>query len=318
METKFLKLILPLILISTYSCQPKASENELKLEKENKELKATISLLENSKIDLQKQLDAITTRYTKEQTLQNKANLYFKYKSENKLDESQQLKAEIIKIAPESNIAKALELIQDSEHNPNATTQAENQKTILDESKRVDLSKLKPEKSYTAGDVGILINKVTTNKKWIFDNNNYDYHYREADKGSIFIVIDFTVKSKNKNPDLPVFVVGKSSKEGLSTIVGISDIKFPSWTNYGAYLGNYSDFKNDFAKRDTIRFTAAIQVPEEDYKSKKLFLFMPNINCASRLEGSGSPPISYATFLCEEKIKDKEDLAISHLIKVFN
>jgi hypothetical protein len=182
----------------------------------------------------------------------------------------------------------------------------------------VSLKDLKEVSKCTVGDVEMQSIRSSVNKKWVFDSNGFDYHYHEADKGNVFLVFNYVVKSKNKNPILPVLVAGTVEKDGKVSILGVSDIKFPSWTNYGAYLGNYRDFKNDFAKRDSISFTAAIQVPEEVYKSKKLIVFVPDISCATRYDGDGSPPVFYNAYDCKEKIEAlKESINLKNVIKIY-
>lgn len=134
-------------------------------------------------------------------------------------------------------------------------------------------------------------------EKWIFDRNGYEYYYQDADKGSDFIVIDFNITSKHSDPKLPALYTGEISPEGKIKSIKLLNIAFHSWSDYGAYLGNHHDSKNDFAKKNTISFTAGIQMVKSD---KKYIIFTNKKECYSRSDGMNRPPVAYLGYQCPQ------------------
>lgn len=327
-------MLYAIILISIAGCNFSKSQEIDQIKEENKILdsklkqaNATIQDINTRNTVLRNLISQRDNELSTQSTLKQLFTQYIECMSRNNIAEMKDIENKILSLENNSSEAIAVKILssknsiptdadKSTEHGGPKKQDAEQEQN---KPKQVTLKDFKVTNRTTIGDVEINEIQVKTTKKWVFDSNNYDYHYKEADKGSVFLVTNFTVTSKNKNPELPIPVVAKLNNDGKVVIVGISDIEFPSWTDYGSYLGNYHDSKNDFAKRNSIKFTAGVQVSEEDYKSKKLFIFIPSINCAERHEGDGSPPVSYFTFSCEEKIKKHvESNGVQNVIKIFN
>jgi len=310
------------------ACDQNKSAEYLNTQKKNVELEAIVKTLEDKCQRTGKELLDLRSKLEDFYVLRNRFNLYLKLKAENSNAEMTKVGEEILKNNPYSSEASAVKLFANdcasiSNGNKVSSQSSGNNAAAVNATNKnfnqINLKDLKIISKCTIGDVDMQDIKSSVTKKWVFDSNSYDYHYREVDKGSVFLVFNYVIKSKNKNPILPVFVAAKVEQDGKISILGLSDIHFPSWTNYGAYLGNYRDFKNDFAKRDSVHFTAAIQVSEEVYKSKKLIVFVPDVNCASRYEGDGSPPVSYMTYECKDKIeKFNNSSVVNNVVKIFN
>lgn len=306
------------------SCQGDEAQVILALKNENTTLSENLNTEKKELERANSELVILREEERKKNSLMKKIELYIRSKDSGDLERAKAIKIEIFEQNLDQNINKLLSFINDAgaEDLKKGNAEINKDKPTVPANARdnIDIKNLKIVSKCVVGDVEIFDIKNAATKKWIFDRNNYEYHYREADKGSLFLTIDFTAKSKNKNPILPVFVAAVMDSANKLKVIGVSEIQFPSWTNYGAYLGNYHDFKNDFAKRDAVKFTSAIQISESDYKSKKLLVFMPNINCSSRYEDSSSPPpVSYGKHQCEEKIKEMEnELQIVNLIKAYN
>lgn len=174
-----------------------------------------------------------------------------------------------------------------------AKTEAE-QKALAEKLKKGLKSIARPSKKQTKGNLTYQINKTTTGTKWIFDRYPSSYMYNSADRGEKLVSIDFSISSKIKDPVLYGLAVYTASKSGYLTKIGDMNIKFHRWSDYGTYLGNYHDDRNDFAKRKTIKFTAGIPIKEDIAKGEALFVFMSPKACLTRQTSRFSrPPVSY-------------------------
>jgi hypothetical protein len=134
--------------------------------------------------------------------------------------------------------------------------------------------------------------KVSRTGRWVSDSYHYEYHYRDADRGTKFIVLRVNISSKtSKNPNLfPVAVYKVSGKK----LIHIADFEyaFRRWHDYGSYLGNYSDSGNSFAKSKTVRFTLAAQVSDANLKAP-LMVVASNEQCVERINRDLAPAVAY-------------------------
>jgi hypothetical protein len=144
----------------------------------------------------------------------------------------------------------------------------------------------------------IALKAVGMKKTWTFDAYGSEYHYEEAEKGSTFVTAQVTASSKNKDPKLPgvaLYVVDGSA------LVKIADFsyRFVRWDDYGSYLGNYADYRNDFAHSSSIALTIAASI-ENDKIKKPLYLLASRQGCyASSYGRFHNPPMSYFSNGCD-------------------
>jgi hypothetical protein len=165
-----------------------------------------------------------------------------------------------------------------------------------------------------ATDVDVRIRRVTTTRRWVIDRYSGRYHYREADKDKRWVVIDFVASSDEKDPELPTFAA-YAIHEGYASVKGTATIEFYRWSDYGAYLGNYHDNRNDFAKRDEVWFTAGIPIDEEDAQ-KPLYIGMFDGQCFKReYDRFEQPPVSYKRNLGGDSGCTSPDLEIDELLE---
>jgi len=131
-----------------------------------------------------------------------------------------------------------------------------------------------------------------------FDHDRYgrEYRYREAKRGYRFLSFDTKISSDINQPKLPAFYVYALEGGVLKRISSISgmDYEFYDWEDYGAYLGNYTDYKNDFQRTKTVRFDIAEEFKISQYKGKEIYLVATKVGRVSRREKSyNNPPVSY-------------------------
>jgi hypothetical protein len=135
--------------------------------------------------------------------------------------------------------------------------------------------------------------------RWIMDNTEDvgEYHYRDAERGSDFVLADLSITAESKDPSLPPILVYTVTGDHLS-LAGSMEYEFKRWRSYGGYLGNYTDYTNDFAHTSTIPFTAGVELPSNVF-SGPLVILAGNSACVSRnFEQFGTPRISYRASGC--------------------
>lgn len=111
----------------------------------------------------------------------------------------------------------------------------------------------------------ITISHIATGSQFIFDSYDDRYFYRDADRGNKYLTMSMSVKSENKEPMLPEFAVYKVKGKELF-YEGVFQTEYARWSDYGAYLGNYHDSRNDFAKVSTVSFKLGCEISEDVVK----------------------------------------------------
>jgi hypothetical protein len=170
------------------------------------------------------------------------------------------------------------------------------------------------------GDLTLKFSSISIGKRWTFDSYGSEYHYRDAVRGSKYVLTKVYITSESNNPNLPPILVYKL-ENGLLSLLGCQSYEFRRWKDYGSYLGNYADYGNDFAHSKTIPFNLGLQVSEEELNSFPIFVVMQKDGCFNRQKNSyGNPEIAYEKSFCDYK----ESLSVDdfeenyHLLKVFN
>lgn len=113
-----------------------------------------------------------------------------------------------------------------------------------------------------------------------------------ADKGSKYISFNMDVTSTDKNPNIPT--VAFYSIDGSSLIHRSTFwVLFARWDDYGSYLGNEPDLKNDFSKVNMVKFRVGIEIDDE-YLNKPYMVVLKKENTQVRkYEKYKNPPVYY-------------------------
>ena len=139
--------------------------------------------------------------------------------------------------------------------------------------------------------------RVFSANEWKADRQNNSFYVSKADKGSTFLIVEFEAHAKSKDPSLPVIALYAGDD---MTPMGRLRLRFHRWDDYGSYLGNYSDFGNDFAKRDKVKFSAAYEVPKERL-TEKIVLAASKAGCLVRtFERFSRPALRYEADQCPD------------------
>jgi hypothetical protein len=157
---------------------------------------------------------------------------------------------------------------------------------------------MKPTKLVKAGTLQLKFSSVSINKQWTFDNYGDQWFYRDAERGDKFIIVKVSISSDEKDPSLLPISLYKFQYGHLKLLTTL-DYKFVRWDDYGSYLGNYSDYKNDFAHTKIIPFTCAETINEEELKSSSIYVVVNTDHCFTRnVERFDNPPVTYSSSGC--------------------
>ncbi|MDX9791721.1 MAG: hypothetical protein RBT61_12890 [Candidatus Kapabacteria bacterium] len=209
---------------------------------------------------------------------------------------------------------KAKSLIADIDKQEKEKKEAEERKRTL------GFKILKENSSVTIGDVTVKFSSVSTGQRFNFDHYKGESWGRNAERGEIYILSKVSISSEIKDPKLPPVAVYKISNGSL-TRIGTMEYRFQRWRDYGAYLGNYADYGNDFSHSKTIPFSLGQTVSTEEFNNSALFVVVKKENCFYRnSDRFGRPPVSYKSSHCNLKSTlsvddfDKDYV----LVKIFN
>lgn len=152
-----------------------------------------------------------------------------------------------------------------------------------------------------AGQVKVTIGVPSVARTFVFDRYGDRYHYREADRGNQYVRVSMSaIAAKGEDdPDLPGVALYRAEGDRLRR-VNVFSTEFAQWMDYGTYLGNYSDFRNDFAKTAAIQFSLGAEVPDDVLKKKPLYLVSTRKGCMSRSEERFRNPPVYYFGSCED------------------
>lgn len=177
-------------------------------------------------------------------------------KNEN-LDEAQNGISELKRIFPNSVEASCCDELTEQINSRRAK--------IKEEQDRIDalgFKAIKAKTTFTIGYNTIVLSNISVSNQFVFDSYDDRWFYRDADRGNKYITMAMSVKSTSKNPKLPQFAVYTVSGKIMSK-VGTFETKYARWSDYGCYLGNYHDSRNDFAKVSTVSFKLGCELSND-------------------------------------------------------
>jgi hypothetical protein len=142
--------------------------------------------------------------------------------------------------------------------------------------------------SQKVGDFIFTVSKVGLGKKWQFDVTPSEAHYRQAERGLTYILLKARIKSKThrSNPLLPPVAVYRWVPESQVFLIRSKfEYKFASWKSHAAYLKLQTDYDNSYAHTETVDFSLAADLMEDD-NQYKLLVVAKDAGCFSRVESN--------------------------------
>lgn len=150
-------------------------------------------------------------------------------------------------------------------------------------------------------DLSLRFEKIWTGKRWSFDDYGSEYRLRDAQRGNQHILVRVSISSKSINPSLPPILAYKMNGGELD-LIGTLGYEFRRWEDYGSYLGNDADYGNDFAHSKTIPFNLGLQVSDDNFVGKTVYIVMKKTGCFERTKKDyGNPEIQYKEGICSVK-----------------
>lgn len=164
----------------------------------------------------------------------------------------------------------------------------------------------------------VALSSISIGKTFSFDYRSDEWTYREADRGTKYISAAMSVTSTDHDPNLPQLAVYKI-EGGEMVYVESFDTEFARWEDYGTYLGNYHDSRNDFAKVSTVKFKVGVQI-SDDILSKPYAIVVKSENrLTSSYDRYKNPPKSYVGSVSYPRTLSVEDFSKNYiLIKTYN
>lgn len=164
----------------------------------------------------------------------------------------------------------------------------------------------------------ITLSKFSLGTQFTFDAYDDRWFYQTADRGNKFVTAAMSIKSKSKDPKIPEFAIYSINGDKMN-YEGKFQTRYARWSDYGAYLGNYHDTNNDFAKVSTVKFKLGAEISEA-ITSKAFAIICKKENGLSiSYDRFANPPLSWTgsvSYPLTLSISDFESNYI--LIKLYN
>lgn len=121
---------------------------------------------------------------------------------------------------------------------------------------------LKKQKSFTTNNCSYKVSSFFRGRQWYVDRNPGGVKIKEADKGNLYYQATLKVTTDLKETNLSSFGLYERDGEILK-FIKYFEIRYQYWSSYGSYLGNYTDPRNDFSKKDRIKFNIGAEYLEK-------------------------------------------------------
>lgn len=274
----FFICIISLIIVS--SCNSK-SEIDAKVLEVEKRYQDTLSVIRKELKEAKSTIELLS--YPADQRLQKAKDFLNSGDLNNAKNEIEQIK----KLFPNSSEASSSsELLAKIEEIKEAKRKEE------ERIKALGFKAIQEQTTVKIGYNTVTFSSISVGNRFIFDAYDDRWFYRDADRGSKYVTMQMSVTSTDHNPNLPELAIYIISGDNM-ILDGTFDTRFARWRDYGAYLGNYHDSTNDFAKVSTVRFKLGLQVSNENL-SKPYAIVLKKKNVLSyHYDRFSNPPISY-------------------------
>lgn len=288
------------------SCNSK-SEIDAKISEVEKKYQDSLSIVRNELKEAKAKIEVLS--YPADQRFSHIAELFNSQEYDKVKKEIAELKSIFPKAPENTECAKILEKISALE----AAKKAEEERI-----KALGFKAIKPQTTFKIDYNAIVLSSISIGKTFTFDYRSDEWTYREADRGTKYISAAMSVTSTDHDPNLPQLAVYKI-EGGDMVYVGSFDTEFARWEDYGTYLGNYHDSRNDFAKVSTVKFKVGVQI-SDDVLSKPYAIVVKSENgLTSTYDRFKNPPKSYIGSVSYPNTLSVEDFAKNYiLVKTYN
>lgn len=224
--------------------------------------------------------------------------------------------------AMKSSFPKSTEVAKAEILLSNLQTKLRDESEASERKERLGFKILSEVKNFEAAGLKVAVSPAQITGRWVSDSYGDTYHYRDSERGNRFVVAKLSITADNgiKDPSLPGFGVYEVKGKKL-VLMSELNYEFVRWTDFGSYLGNEPDFRNDFAHTATIPFSVGTELSEERL-NQPVFLIAARSNCHTRdYDRFKNPPVRYRGTCREIKQELSLDEASSKeyfILKIWN
>lgn len=263
------------------SCGGNTGGNSVELQQANDSIK----VLKEQIVQLNQKIDML--EYPASQRLKDIKSSF----AEENYAKAQQQISELKNLFPNSDEVKETASISENITKKLAEIEAEKQRI-----KALGFKALKPQTTVQVAENKVTFSSPNVGAKYIHDvyptYSGSEWREHTADRGTKFISFAMDITSTSKDPNIPTVAFYAINGETLSLVKPFW-VNFARWSDYGTYLGNEPDLKNDFSKVSTVKFKVGAQI-EDSYLSKPYMVVLKKANTLSRsYDRFENPPVSY-------------------------
>ncbi len=288
------------------SCNSK-SEMEAKIAEVEKKYQDSLSIVRNELKDAKAKIEVLS--YPADQRFSHITELFNAQEYDKAKKEIGELK-NIFPNAPENTeCAKILEKISALE----AAKKAEEERI-----KALGFKAITQKSTFKIDYNTVALSSISIGKTFTFDFRSDEWTYREADRGTKYISAAMSVTSTDHDPNLPQLAIYKI-EGGEMIYVESFDTEYARWEDYGTYLGNYHDSRNDFAKVSTVKFKVGVQISDGVLSKPYAIVVKSENGLTSSYDRYKNPPKSYVGSVSYPRTLSVEDFTKNYiLVKTYN
>lgn len=162
--------------------------------------------------------------------------------------------------------------------------------------KALGFKALKPQTKVTVGYNTVVFGSFSIGAKFIHDvyptYTGSSWYEHTADRGNKYISCAMDVTSSSKDPDIPTLAFYAIQGDKLVK-KGDLWVQMGRWQDYGTYLGNEHDLKNDFSKVSTVKFKLGLELPDTDFSAPYVIVLKKANTQVRHYERMRNPPVYY-------------------------
>ena len=152
--------------------------------------------------------------------------------------------------------------------------------------------------TFTIDDVTVEQAKIYTSGRWAFDRRDKEKESLAAKKGTRYVVVDYSIRSKSPDPVLPPVALYSVEEDEAHLINGFATAFF-QWESEETFSGSKDDNGNDLAHAENVKLTSGLAVSKSALGRKTLLVVMHKYPCfVRRPRTDASPPFYYEAFNC--------------------
>ena len=280
---KHLLNFIPLISLLIASCSGGGNSIDLQLQ-----VDSLATVIANKEVQIKVMRDSISMlQFPADQRLAKIKELI----SEEKYSEAKSAIANLKSVFPQSQEASQCAALSESIDAKLAAIEAEKQRI-----KALGFKALKVQSTVTVGYNTVTFGSFSIGAKFVHDvyptYTGSSWYEHTADRGNKYISCAMDVTSTSKDPNIPTLAFYTINGDKLIK-QGDLWVQMGRWQDYGTYLGNEHDLKNDFSKVSTVKFKLGLELPDADF-SKSYIVVLKKANTQVRhYERMRNPPVYY-------------------------